>query len=953
MKTTNILRCIQTIAGRVLPLSLVTAVTVMLSGCTDTLADDAPGASQGTKVHGTLSLPLGVPTAGVVSRTVNFDPDATYKLDTYWVGVYDTKSGELIGTASATPRKSDGSRYTFNGSSNTYTVEDIDIYYYSNNPEAYIVGVVNYAGVKARKAGSGDALSDLSALLGEAKTWDDFCAISVDIQSVNRANNTEKSGYQETPLMTGFYMTGRSAAHPTVKGWDSNAVTQGVARVKLAEVDGGIMVPDGEVALMRLITDVNVEIYCPENVRVNSIYYKVMNNPTEVYLAEHATDTRGWNISSDKAVYDARSANSADYLGADGYTSDSYWRQLGDDMKFSYQQYENKHWGDNAWLFKKWPDAPYQFDPFSMMRETRMTGMPNLFQMLCLDKNHPWNNNAAYIMLKADIEVYEDGVKNSGVVEYTIHEGFTSYSDGSIVEYNDENRYDVMTCDFQRTRNTQYFYYISINGLRQLAVQVKAQPIDGQIHHDGISGEITRGEIKQSSGYSTGGSGGPVDQINKELFLHLFKNRKNLKWRYYDRTPDGEANYGNIDGTEAINWLPITTAINPNCPAEIMQEITFHVGRSPSGWFTDIMPPMTLEEFIALDDDALPQSDDNGWETQIRYGIKFGEYKAPADEAYSRYDLYKKAYYFYVEDRDFDGCTVVRNIIGYERSVLDDRGIVDGFYPLYRYRWWDDEQFRNIDYYVASENVLNYLTWFRSEYQDRKGGSWNWVYIDSYTLEINGHTFEIDADFVRDHNERNSTEGRQVVYFPYMPSDLGMRAGGVYKAKLTLNFDPDYVQPVEPIEMDIRVSEAKWDFINTPLVEFFVDEPDGYMMYSGLVANSGNGSTSSSLRTGGITFNGNGNKTFRFYKFETKKRGSVTVDLSNYAANAADRGVVVEVENASGSQTRTYIIPVENGTVRYKTTIDVSDLMIDGEVNKVYVYPTGKITMYGIEFDAK
>ena len=128
------------------------------------------------------------------------------------------------------------------------------------------------------------------------------------------------------------------------------------------------------------------------------------------------------------------------------------------------------------------------------IREARYTNdedgsKSNLYRALVADADKDFNNNASYIVLRADVTIEEQSFNSSeparhATVEYTIHEGFTTKADGTatITDFADAKSTDDVLArmfDFQCTRNTLYTYNIQINGFSDLEMQV-----DGKINHN-------------------------------------------------------------------------------------------------------------------------------------------------------------------------------------------------------------------------------------------------------------------------------------------------------------------------------------------------------------------------------------------------------------------------------------------------------------------------------------
>lgn len=676
-------------------ISLALISAGVLSSCTDELKLGDGVVELGDRVEGVLSVPISLPAADKMTRSTDFSAGATVKVDSYWVGAFDTYTGELLGYKLDTaPRKDDGSRNTIKNTTGVFTVSDMEIYYYQKHPEAYVVSVVNLNEVKAKKAGSGDQLYDLKDLLENARTWDDFCAIAIDTESAAAANPDEADGIGKMPLMMGYYTTGNPKIHPTVNPENNNAVN--INNVKATFSEGGngkVNLTDGSVKLMRLLSEVTVHVggpeinmemmkkllelypelndrpmylpsgenfpdiprdpenYNPDNtsppfpgalagfdVKVSNIKYKVCNNPKSVYLAEHATDMKAASRSADDFL--KFTANSADHDGENGYSDSGDWINV-DGNTFTYQYYENKHWGDLAWLDKfideemhlpplynppGYPElTDEQIKKFRRMqllmsypyfaREKKHSMQGFTFSSLSPSDGNTQNNNAPYFIIKADVTIsypYEDymteNIKYSGTVEYVIHEGFTSSANGEGVNsqilqmmingpsYNDPAKmaeeeikmadlYNKMGEDYQRTRNTQYDYYISILGVNQLWINVNNHSwgdyVADKLNWDGVSGEMKILEPIELDGEGSledwHGTKYATVEMDINILEDFYRERNEIRWRYVINTPEGQQNYGKWDAEEdwAHGVAPVNSPIVPTISSQFKDNIKF------------------------------------------------------------------------------------------------------------------------------------------------------------------------------------------------------------------------------------------------------------------------------------------------------------------------------------------------------------------------------------------
>ena len=691
--------------------SLCLAVGMGVSGCTNELDPGFGQMDLGEKVHGTLSVPLGSSSPTTVSRAVDFSEKAMVKIDCYWIGVYDSKTGELVGTKTdMVPRKSDGTRWTLRNDNDTpFTAEDIDIYYYEHNPYAYIVGVVNFNGVEGKLAGETEN-KPLKDLLEEAKTFSDVTKIVVDTKSADKANR-DRGSDEACPVMMGFYSTAQTAVHamvnpdgsiyqspytypyyPSSPSTDENYTDNLVVRLTGSGAD--LNLSGGAIRLQRLLAEINVGVTSGyrnssyQGLVINSVQYKVVNKPLDVYLMEHSSDANAYQRTS-KEDYLTNTANVADYYD-DRYESDGDFRyassytdnQTGQTIfQFSYQHYENKHigypwwaedqyyYGDNHyWREKLWDDTNVE------------TGKSGIYRSLCPSIDQPWNNNASYIILRVNFDHYYDNTwyesgsyengnySNKNVtVDYIIHEGYTSLPDGQDANSNPYSYYKVL--DYQTVRNTQYFYGVTINGEQQLEYNVTASDYDDYPpHNDGISGEENSMDVVFINNANPG-------MNNYYMNSDDIANRSTKKWIFVEKTPsgtnywgtwtaaDGELYYDNIN--YEFNIIPSNIKPADEMPEELKNafKVTKSYGNNSEPY------SLTLQEFIDLPDD------DDWWNNANYLYYIIAPYTLYGDDQdYDKLSQYRR--YFLVidtEKADADGCKIGCQTLEYVQKAYDDR----------------------------------------------------------------------------------------------------------------------------------------------------------------------------------------------------------------------------------------------------------------------------------------
>lgn len=944
-------------------------IGLSLTGCSDDLGMGQYG-DLGDKKHASVKVSFGGETPTVVSRSVDFSQDAMVKIDSYWVGLFDTRTGELIGSKSDTaPRKADGTRYNiYNGDGNPFTVEDIDIYYYDNNPEAYIVGVVNYNGVKAKISGESSD-RDLQEILKGIQSFNEVCKIVVNTESIDRANPAESNGLSPMPLMMGFYSAQTPGVHTTVTS--SGTVNEENANaVKIRLVGGNdnhsqIALPSGAIRLQRLIAEMNFTIKAGENVTIHSVEYMVCNNPVDVFLAEHPTDGNG-GTTTDRNAYLNNTANSADYYnGSEGYKSDSYFRSAranNGEYTLSYQSYENKHWG------RKW-NFPEGYDQTShLVRETKYddknspTGKSDVYRTLCADVNNPFNNNASYIVLKVDADFVtyyridepsdpdvppvavpggdpnDEGRRGPQVVtratiNYIIHEGAASRPNGAV------NTAESRGYDYQRIRNTQYDYTVTVAGMNQLMVNVYSSLI-GQmppeafpgdmVHNDGITGEAWQTNLVECDPETWTGFGMSIQ--TKEEFDRLM-------WRVWEKTPDGEENFGNwkadpnapagfpawpaLQEKELSRNIPVTSGLNYYCHA-------IYLPNYPS---EDGSNAIYMSE---LNSTAHPE---------ITFPAYFRFMFGPIyPDSFKNPDDYRRGMYLYFTDDilDDDGCSLKSYVIGYERGARDMR-------PGYEYNLniqnisgrddakWDGNVNSMTQAYwmvLVPNNSLNYAPKYCLLQIDN---------LEPYRIDM---------------GEPMSPRYDYGVGF-MIPSGL---TPGYHDVKITV-YGPDSYKTGETREYNNLIyiaDNSKWTFEEGSFYYNYYhygDWPNSTTRIDGLtIMNYGSGNKGfDSVQDGYIQTGGSGAMVNRSFRLEVDRPGTFRIAACRASnTEGTDRGLNLYKEaidrSYSGSETFVdYAVVEVSNASRDSKTYDLHTGAVDQPYNFT-IFSTGSLRIYSIEF---
>ena len=1011
-------------------ISLITGLAI--TGCTDDIGGDFGEKELGKKVKGTVSVNFGTTSPTTASRArTDFDPDASIKIDSYWVGLFDTQTGELIGTKYDTyPRKSNDTRWTLDNddSQNPFVVEDIDLYYYDNNPEAYIVGVINFNDVEGKNAGDSET-KPLIDLLNEVKYFEDVCKISVDVKTAEAANS--KSGNNgDVPVMMGFYTTERTTEHTTVT--NDGKVSQDAVKIRLANAGGAdLNIQPGAVRLQRLMAEMNIIVvgsspitkpvpvpggssdypssYPPVPVypaadsylQITNLEYKVVNSPAEVFLAEHPTDRNAYGHTSEKD-YLANTANSADYSGAyldyptymTGNSASEGWTKVYsskvptgpsegasvvDMYFFRYQHYENKHWG-----------SPQDGRDNHSRREAKWDSKSEtpVFKSLCPSEDQSWNNNASYIVLKADIEIRRDASESEttvfeGTVYYTIHEGYSRSMNSGAANVG----------DFETVRNTSYYYVISIAGIEQLLMNVGYADFGEEpdnAHNDGISGQLT-GE----SFIMVAPNPDPREDIYEYVLPPMTKEEKakKLKFAYgvptvdFDqKTPEGEPTtsftlYGNLESSdsELLERLPPILSESyeydikgfGDMPDNVKESVIFIP-------MVDGTRPMTITDYLEAEEvyDEAP------------IAVRFTAY----EEKVENLDYVSARFFMFNVDgymSDADGCSSIDEFYKvYVQPPIDNRAELRYFEPFNLQSNTYNNTKNDIDFnvysYVKGMSDIDYIRWYAASAQyedpDVPGENINpydygWSYDDTnihqpiaYKISIDGVETTINHDEFPQYLHRSGEEVRVDrdinMHYAY-PINLNDLEVGDHKLVITPVVNSAYVKPVEPIEMTLRIVEkAYWDFDGVTFPQ--LGTVSGCYSYGGMTACSG-----VIVRDGYVEFQGTG-------RFESVySNGGFSNDNMVLRFNVGKHGTfrVVVRHGVAGSTQPTRNLnfgvrenwtPENRGTTRSLSkgityndnqpetvefhTRDLIDKFENGEPVHMAIYAGGRLYVHSIEW---
>lgn len=608
---------------KMLTYTMTLSVSLVLAACADTI-DILSSGDANDEGNMTLQIPLSFSEPNTSTRALPFPKtNDEVALQDVWIGIYNKDTGARLAS------------YTKNLGGNNYgathtqgVVIDVPVsgttFFNNQYPEAYIVGVANYAGITDKDGNS------LKEQLEAATTWEEYIKISVD------ATSAEQSEYA---LMSGMYNWSASGTHHNNNTVDYTGLpyykeqsTVKLKNEKKQVVFDGENYKNGAIHLRRLYSQMNVKVIAGDGIEISNLSWQVFNIPTAVFLQERTTvkpedveDENDWNVKTpnvadlmeegkgygesisfgvetekptDAGIYDTHFS-----LNNNGKAIDVI--EEGKNYQFNFWHYENKHWGVEEEC-KGYDDRE---------KSTKNGDGPVIYTSLCPEGTE-YNNNASYFVITATVTDSSTGI--TGKVQYLIHEGDVNDFTGNNKD-KDENGYHIEHPeDFSCFRNTTYTYTININGLNSIMLNASAE--DGVAPKPGVSG-TAEGISDRKMEYQQNGN-------TAKIFLSDAQ-RKSLKWRIYepiiadDNTISGGSDFGSEWTPDELSifsndskWIPIDSY---NSTVPMTNDFYKNITITATGGEL-----LTFEEFIAAED--VNKKDDGTYDTvKKEYTINFPE----------------------------------------------------------------------------------------------------------------------------------------------------------------------------------------------------------------------------------------------------------------------------------------------------------------------------------------
>lgn len=416
------------------------------------------------------------------TRSVDFSPNSTVKINTVWMGIFDRTTGECVARESSTQ----GFLQV-----NTDEVKKNLIRLRLAAPPAanqgnkfFAVCVVNYLDVIDE---NDDPLEDR---LAAVSTWNQFIDIAVDTKTAYTYPHDA-----DAPIMAGFMraenVNQRSAAHVQVDQFKNNVLYPDNFEndIEFGFQNGSYVTSGKVVVLRRMVANINATVSIDEEkrneIKLTRVRFKRFNLPEKVFIIERRTVGGHDNLPPEEKGHET---NFADRMwwksgGTRGYTDDAAWdisptfnsdEQV---WKFSFQHFANKHWARRD---------PASYSEREARRETFTDDNGNtryIFSALTdptcdLDPSLDWNNNASYFVI--NMHLVEENKNRCAEAEYMIHEGNTSDALGV---YQPNGNLSDYVC----ARNISYSYNVNVKGFNNIFVNVDDQEAG---HHPDQGGKI-------------------------------------------------------------------------------------------------------------------------------------------------------------------------------------------------------------------------------------------------------------------------------------------------------------------------------------------------------------------------------------------------------------------------------------------------------------------------------
>ncbi len=432
---------------------LAAVLAVSVGSCSDDI--DYRGSVVPDGEDAKLTLKVSVTEATHLSRATS---DSYVK--SLWIGIYNAKSGACTFNQTFEENKEAGNHIPQSLS--------LDC----KSGESYVVAVANYDEFYGKNLKT-NVEKPLSEMLGEALTWDDYCAIAIEQNMSSGDNDLSVAEPSGEFIMSGAYdKTDHSASLPS--------------NIEAVAIQAGTSTLTGAIHLRRLWTENTLNIRADGDIIDMELQnIEVFNVPKYSWIQDRQLADAGI-IAEDIAVVnagdmiDSRPLDNAAYLSSMRFTPPSEIQVSNGVYTFRFWQFENKRTGTAT---------SYEDREREVKDNGKNTG---IFTSLCATPQGDANNNATYVKINATITYRNPGsmvnpddvqtgnnagqlpvsaTSRTAEVTYIVHLGYIG---------NDPT-------DFNCYRNSKYTYNITAESVNKILVEA----FNGDEKQPGAEGTVT------------------------------------------------------------------------------------------------------------------------------------------------------------------------------------------------------------------------------------------------------------------------------------------------------------------------------------------------------------------------------------------------------------------------------------------------------------------------------
>ena len=446
------------------------AIFIGLTSCEDDIKFECENQIEGEDT--TISLNLNTPSFTQISSRADMSTEDAYKVNTLWIGIYNSRSGESTLTDNGKnglflEAQNDHGFVAGSQDHNRHALTNIK----TKSGSSYIVAVANPDRnfgftIKDEKRTS----TSLKELLENASTWDDFRSIIIERELFRGSADINIPNATQNPLpMSGIYL---EESHTADFDWN----TVKPYAIPLPKTNGGNVSMPGSIHLRRPFTQVKVNLQAAteENndikiLKIEPESFVIHNVPIYSWLYERPQLPVGTPPEKNTDYANAGDALEKDAEKNTNYKSSLIYPSTNINEKdgvysFDFWMMENKRTG---------LDFCTDYQKREIEWKNDATGAnTGVYRSLCPSETPTLNNYATYMEIRAKLTYIEkdpivnpDGVTglpdkvDSRTVDavYTIHLGYVGQ--------------DPDPKDFNSLRNSIYTYNVEVLTANSIIVE--------------------------------------------------------------------------------------------------------------------------------------------------------------------------------------------------------------------------------------------------------------------------------------------------------------------------------------------------------------------------------------------------------------------------------------------------------------------------------------------------